>query len=339
MPQGVVIFAGNNARKKGWAYRDTGNRLIGYLVTDDEGKPIGLPVTGDATKKKYTAVSFYGLKVELVGAVKLPKGGSDVTTSAGIPAGRVAKESLVDASGKLQMRSDSTGMFEPVALKLKKLYTLPNSLVKEFQNVHDDFADGGTSEESRKNFFKALKEAPGPGGASELDFFAYVGHGEGSGLPSAGITRSHIAALVKEIKRLVRADGTVIFYACQTGSKDGLAQKLSGLLPAMTVWGHRKSGPASTNPYKKKYIGGVEQPFRDSWGEADQLKWDTYMRASADFYARYPFMTMDQMIAEVGLSLPMTVAAPAQPAATTAPADPKKQRWNPLRGFKPAAVH
>jgi hypothetical protein len=338
MPTGVVVFAGNNARKKGWAYRATGGKLIGYLTLDSENRPLGLPVPGDATKKKYTAVSFYGLKIELLGPVKLSKGGSEVTTTSGAPAGKVAKESLVDANGKLQMRSDSTGMFEPVALKLQKLYSLPKSLVKEFLNVHDDFEDGGTAEQSRKNFFAALKEAPGPGGASELDFFAYVGHGEGSALPSAGVTRSHIAALAKEIKRLVRADGTVIFYACQTGSKDGLAQKLSGLLPSMTVWGHRKSGPASTNPYKKKYVGGVEQPFRDSWGEADQLKWDTYMRASADFYARYPFMTLDQLIAEVGLSLPTTTAPTAKPAAQTA-TDPKKRGWNPLRGFQPAAVH
>ncbi len=337
MHQGFVVYAGNNSRLKSWAFRDLGGKLVGYLATHTDGNLI-VAASKVKGRKRYTVSGLYGPSQDIEAPAEL-KGTMDaLSPGTETVIGRLKKEETVDASGGKVIRRDSSGMFEAVALKLKKLYSLPGNLVKEFANVHDDLAEGGTKADSRKNFFDVLKAAPGVGGASELDFFAYCGHGNASGLPSAGVDRTHVAALAKEIKRLLRADGTVIFYACQTGSKDGLAQKLSGLLPSMTVWGHRKSGPASTNPYKKKYVGGVEQPFRDSWGEADQVTWDAYMRASADFYARYPFMTLDQISAEVGLSFAPTAVTPSQPA-TQAPADPKKRGWNPLRGFKPAAVH
>lgn len=339
MPQGVVIFAGNNARKKGWAYRNSIGKLVGYLVTDSEGGPLGIGIKGDPTKKQYTAVAFTGVKIEIVGAAKLPRSGSEVAYPTGGGAGKVAKEDMRDAAGQLVMRCDSTGMFEVVAKKLQKLYSLPKGLVKEFSNVHDDFAEGGTKADSRKNFLKALKEAPGPGGASDLDFFAYSGHGSPSELPSAGINRSHIATLAAEIKRLVRADGTVILYACSTGKPNGFAQQLSGQLLGMTVWGHLPPpGPASINPRKVKYKGGLPERFVEDFTEAEFAKWKAYVIGNPDFYARYPFLTLDQMIDEVGLSLP-TTAAPISQTAAQAPADAKKRGWNPLRGFKPAAVH
>jgi len=302
MPQGVVVYAGNNSRLRAIAFRNLGGTLLGYLAIDANGHLVKAAVPKDKTRLRYTVVALVGPRFDIEAPLNL-KGTSDVwSPSTGTLMGKLAKEDVQDATGKKVTRRDSNGMFEVVAMKLKKVHSLPSNLIKEFSNVHDDFAEGGTKDESRANFFAALKSAPGTGKASELDFFAYSGHGSGWSLPSAGVARTHLPKLAAEITRLVRSTGTVVLYACSTGTPKGFAQQLSALLPNMTVWGHLPPpGPASINPRKMKFKGGTQQRFLDEFSAPELAKWKAHVISSADFYARYPFMSMAEIRAEIGI--------------------------------------
>ncbi|MBX7105309.1 MAG: hypothetical protein K1X57_14595 [Gemmataceae bacterium] len=319
MPIGAVIYAGNNSRLKGFALRDNSGKLLGFLATNKLGGLVLSPVKGSKTHVTYTVNTFSGIPMQVTALLKLERKGNEARSPvSGVIVGTLGKEEVVNAQGELKIRNDSSGMFEVVAAKLKKIHSIPPNLVKRFANVHDDLGDDGTKEDSKTNFFNALKSMPGVGGASELDFFAYSGHGSGSGLPSAGIGRGDISKLKDEIKRLVRADGTVILYACSTGTPKGFAEQLSGQLPGMTVWGHLPPpGPASINPRKVKFKAGKSQNFLEQFTKEERVMWDNHVKSSSDFYARYPFMRLDEIRAEIGMATVGRTPAPTDIQHTT----------------------
>lgn len=291
--QGACVFAGNNARQRGIAYRVNG-QLIGYesARTAIKGKP---------DRMLFTITPLLG------GPVIVMQGPSKIRNTpvtawepkdgiAPLP-GKLAKEDMVDGGGNLKMRADSSAVFRVAAQGLKQLY--PGTVVEEFSNVHDDKAEGGTKVDSLENFMEALEDCAATTGH---DFFAYSGHGNGRSLPSAGLEMKskEYRKFVEQLKLMLKPGATVIFYACCTGVEGGMAQSLSADLPGVTVWGHMSAGHGMTNPQKARCLNGRHEKLIDLLGQPHYDKWVKCIKdAASDIWRRYPWMTIEQIRAEV----------------------------------------
>lgn len=299
MTTGAVIYAGRNSRLKNFAYKDLTNRVLGYRYRDKLGnQPGGTKIPGQHLRLSYEIALLAGGTIQVGSAVTLnkrkPNDAWSPATSA-IATGVLNYEEVHDVAGTAVLRHDSNGMFAVIAAGLRKKYSLPADLVRSFDNVHDDLEDGGTSKDSKKNFFAELKKMKG----TELDFFAYAGHGNYNGLPSAGVYMSDIDDLEKEINRLIKADGSVMLYACSCAS--GFAQHLSRKLGNRKVWAHTGAGTADKNPNMHLFQNGLDQHFlgEKNFTKDEVTAWKRYLKLSDDFYMRFPFMTIQEMKNEI----------------------------------------
>ena len=297
---GAVIYAGRNSRLKNFAYRDFAKGVLGYRARKSNGDPLpGVAIPGQPLRLSYPITLLAGGSMAVASVVKLQKkkpndAWSPATSTT--PTGVLTVEEVHDAAGKVVTRHDSNGMFEVIAVALRKKYALPVSQVRAFDNVHDDFADGGTSDDSKQHFFAELKKMTGSG----LDFFAYSGHGNYNGLPSAGVYMGDVEKLGNEIIRLVKDDGSVMLYACSCAS--GFAQSLSNKLGRRKVWAHTGAGPADKNPNMYLFQHGLDQGFlgTKNFTKDEAAAWKKHLKSNADFYLRFPFMTIGEMKSEIG---------------------------------------
>jgi hypothetical protein len=298
---GAVIYAGRNSRLKNFAYKDFVAGVRGYRSRDKQGNPLaGTKVPGQPLRLSYQVTRLTGGTMEVGSVVKLSKKKPNdawAPATSAAPTGVFNYEEVHDAAGTAVLRHDSNGMFAVVASDLRKRYVLPKGLVRAFDNVHDDLADGGTSEDSRENFFHELGKMTGAG----LDFFAYSGHGNYNGLPSAGVYMKHVEPLGDEISRLVRTDGTVMLYACSCATPGGFAQALSKRLGNRKVWAHTGAGTADKNPNMYLFQNGLDQDFlgATNFTKEERTAWKVHLKRSADFYIRFPFLTIEEMKSEM----------------------------------------
>ncbi|MBL8230541.1 MAG: hypothetical protein JNL98_18770 [Bryobacterales bacterium] len=217
--------------------------------------------------------------------------------------GKLSKEDVVDGSGKLKMRADSSAVFKYAGDLLKKAY--PATECRSFANVHDDFDDGGNLTDSLNNFMEEVTELADH--CTNLDYFAYSGHGNGPELPSAGlkINTKRYEEFVECLRSMLRPDARVIFYACSTGLPGGMAPDLSKRLPGITVYGHNCAGHGMTNPEKVRCVGGQREVFQTIMGPEQFSRWSRLIKMpSEDIWLRYPWMTIDEIRAEVDRKIP-----------------------------------
>jgi hypothetical protein len=145
-----------------------------------------------------------------------------------------------------------------------------------------------------------------------LDTVVYFGHGEPYGLVSADIYGPDLRRFAELIKvRSVRGV-RVLLYACSSGKFDypggsfaaRLAQALSDV--GGVVFGHDNVGHTCTNANLYRYSGfgpGVLVPPPGKFAAFDKLlKAECLDKKpkSTEFWARAPFMTPDEIGAEVG---------------------------------------
>ena len=290
IPSGVVVYPSNNGRLKGLVlYKDAGGK-VGYQW----GKP--------HAKAKGSAQWIYPVALDAGGSIKVggPRGLGkkssparvhDTDSWAEIGTFRWEEVKLLD--GSQRARPDSTGEFQVIAHKFKQKFS---ASIYGFANVHDDVDDStGTESKTRENFFDVLDDI----GGSNLDYFAYAGHGNATNLGSAQVRKSDLETFAGHLRRMVKPDGVVIFYACMTGKSGGFASMVSTAMPAATVWGHSDSGQASRNADKVIYKNGTGTPIQSLLSPAAKAKYAKYLIASGDFYARMPFMTIDEINAEL----------------------------------------
>jgi hypothetical protein len=180
-----------------------------------------------------------------------------------------------------------TSSIRMIARKFRSLFGLADPLICPFENVHDDLDPDGSRADTRNNFFDALVAVS----QSQLDFFAYAGHGGRNSLPSAQVREQDLDRLQTQIQRLARPGGIVLLYACQTGYAGGFASKLSRRLPTMAIWGHTDSGQASRNADKLVYRNGVGVDIRNVLTSEARSRFAPHLLSSSDFYARFAFMT------------------------------------------------
>jgi hypothetical protein len=290
VPTGVVVYPSNNGRLKSLVlYKDLGGK-IGYQW----GKPYA--------KQKGSAVWIYpvaldsGGKTQVAGPKGLGKTSSPARVSdpdTGKEIGTFVWEEVKLLDGSQRARPDSTGEFQVIANKFKQIY---GASTLGFANVHDDVDDtSGCEKETRENFFDMLCEIK----SSNLDYFVYAGHGNAKSLGSAQVRKDDVGTFCEHLRRLLKPDGVVIFYACLTGKVGGFASMVSREIQTATVWGHSDSGQASRNADKVIYKAGKGTRIQDLLSPAAKANYAAYLIASADFYARMPFLTIDEMNREV----------------------------------------
>jgi len=194
-------------------------------------------------------------------------------------------------------RSDATGAFHLGTKRFRDVHGTP---FEHFDNgTNDEEHNGPGQKKIRDRVFEIMRTHPGP----PWDVFAYFGHGISNGLPSAGIYSSNIKALAELIRAKAKPGIVVLLYACLAGSPGGFAAKLQAALADKNarVYGHASAGRAFANADKT-----VHPPGHFVVAKSDALwrKWKQTINASdgnpkIDLWARFPFMSKEQLVAEL----------------------------------------
>jgi hypothetical protein len=180
-------------------------------------------------------------------------------------------------------RHDATGAFLPGA----QAFTAEHALGRPI--LLDDHND-------KQAVFEALEDA------SDLGVVAYFGHGTRSSLPSAEIYWRDLVTLAPLIKRAARADCQVVLYACSAGELGCFANQLAKLMHnEITVWGHTCVGHSFTNPYVT-YFPYLSSPWLVEPDGPRWRKWHRLIKSGSRIWARYPFMTQNELEIEVDQS-------------------------------------
>lgn len=293
-PSGVVVYPKNNGRLKTLVlYKDIGGKtgyLWGEAKAKEKGSPHAIyPVALDATGPRGPRIKVGALKG--LDKTNTPARVYDPETWKEI--GYFRWEEVKLPGGSQRERPDSTGEFQLIASTFKRLY---GADTYGFGNVHDDVDDStGDGEQTRKNFLDMLDGIRG----ANLDYFAFAGHGNWDSLASAQIRKQDVEGFVERLRRIVRPDGAILFYACLTGKDGGLASKVSQGMRSASVWGHTRKGTASRNDDKIVYRNGFGVPIKDKLSAAAAKNLSAYLLSSEDFYARMPFMSVPDMNAEI----------------------------------------
>jgi hypothetical protein len=183
--------------------------------------------------------------------------------------------------------NDATGAFHIGARWFARVHSVPTPPVF--------FNNQGSPAEVAGRVRKHLEEAP-PG----WDVFVYFGHGDNTCLPSAHFYGRYGAKVLADAIRARANPGvTVLLYACNTGVKGGFAEWLSEGLEGLdaTVFAHTPP-PAHTFtcPHVVRYPGGDMVIGRHDplWRD-----WVNDLSETNDLWARFPFMTEDELRAEL----------------------------------------
>lgn len=199
-------------------------------------------------------------------------------------------------------RMDATGAFLPYMEAFQRLYgggrgrvaTLP---FDNHANANAEFAA----------ISAAFEQVPG-----KLDAIVYFGHGEPYGMVSSDIYAKDIQKFAHLIRRKSVHGVKVVLYACSCGKVDypggSFASKLAVALGDInaTVFGHHNVGHTTTNANIYRYSADgrghpVAPPGKfaifDRMLKTESI--DQNPRRNNAFWARFPFMTPDEIRAEV----------------------------------------
>ena len=132
---------------------------------------------------------------------------------------------------------------------------------------------------------------------SQLDTIAYFGHGSNDWLASAAIGSGSLATFITALRANCGFCPTIVLYACSCGAPNGIASQIAdGLSDVLgKVFGHATVGHAFRNPTVRAFPGG------NRVAPADNIRaWvDAFNDTSNDLWIRSPFMTDDEIEAEL----------------------------------------
>lgn len=177
---------------------------------------------------------------------------------------------------------DASGVFVPGAKYFAKLHGLDKPVLL------DDVDD-------KKKMISAIKKS------TMLDVIAYFGHGDRNRIGSADIGLKDLEDLEKAIKIAAAPGCQVVFYACQLGGRSGFCEKLATMLGGtVTFWGHSCSGHGNTNPYVTRFPFAPDiDPHLINPAGPHFWYWTKLIKSSSDIWARFPFMTKDEVEGEL----------------------------------------
>jgi hypothetical protein len=205
--------------------------------------------------------------------------------------------------GKVVIPHDATGAFLPYMEAFRRLYSAGDGTVITLP--FDNRAKPATEFEKISH---GMNTAP-----SQLDAVVYFGHGMPYGMVSPDIYEKDIPKFADLIKRNSAQGVKVVLYACNCGKVNqpggSFAAKLAAALSDLKaeVFGHDNVGHTTTNANIYRYSGGgpavpLAPPGKFSAFnrilKAESL--DQKPRGNTAFWARIPFMTSDEIAAEVG---------------------------------------
>lgn len=131
--------------------------------------------------------------------------------------------------------------------------------------------------------------------AGALDAIAYFGHGIPSALASASFGMSEVAELATAVRAKSQRGVIIALYACDCGRENGIGQALQARLADIdaVVFAHPVFGDSVTNPAVVRFPGGARVHPHGRFGE-----WTARLRTS-NLWARYPFMTAEEIVADL----------------------------------------
>ena len=142
-----------------------------------------------------------------------------------------------------------------------------------------------------------IATVPSPVAPAQIDTIAYFGHGSDDWLASAAIGSSALPDFIAALRGACGFCPTIVLYACSCGAPRGIASKIAdGLTDLLAeVYGHATAGHAFRNPTVRAFPGGKRV------APADNIKgWvDAFNDTSNDLWMRFPFMTDDEIEAEL----------------------------------------
>ena len=197
---------------------------------------------------------------------------------------------------------DASGAFLPYMEAFQRLYGGGHGRVSTLP--FDNHANAPTEFGA---ITAAFEQVPG-----KLDAVVYFGHGEPFGMVSPDIYVWDIQKFAQLIMRKSVHGVKVVLYACNCGMIDYpggcFASKLAVALRDIeaTVFGHYNVGHTTTNAHIYRYSGdgrGVWVPPTGKFRAFDRMlkaeSIDQKPRGNTALWARYPFMTPEEIRAEV----------------------------------------
>jgi hypothetical protein len=199
-------------------------------------------------------------------------------------------------------RHDATGAFLPYMEAFRHLYGGGHGRVSTLP-----FDNHATAASEFATISAALDQIPG-----KLDAIVYFGHGEPFGMVSSDIYAKDIEKFAQLIKRKCVHGARVVLYACSCGKFNypggSFAARLAVALREIeaVVFGHDNVGHTVTNAniyrYTGRGLGAAVAPTGkftafDRMLKAESL--DQKPKGNNAFWARIPFMTPDEIRAEV----------------------------------------
>jgi hypothetical protein len=128
-----------------------------------------------------------------------------------------------------------------------------------------------------------------------LDAIAYFGHGSPQSMASASFGMRDIPGLAAAVRAKSQRGLTVALYACDCGRENGFGQALQAALADIdaVVFAHPVFGDSVNNPAVVRFPGGqrVHPPGRFR-------EWTGRLRTS-NLWARFPFMTAEEIVADL----------------------------------------
>jgi hypothetical protein len=199
-------------------------------------------------------------------------------------------------------RHDASGAFLPYMEAFGRLYGGGHGRVATLP-----FDNHASADTEFAMIAAAIDQIPG-----DLDAIVYFGHGEPFGMVSSDIYDKDIQKFAQLIKRKSTHGVRVVLYACSCGKFNypggSFAAKLAVALRDIdaVVFGHDNVGHTVTNANIYRYSGGgLGVPVAptgkftafDRMLKAESI--DQKPKGNTAFWARIPFMTQDEIRAEV----------------------------------------
>ena len=207
---------------------------------------------------------------------------------------------FIFASGVNHHGNDANGAFRPGAEAFKKIHGIPQPI---FYFDHNE-----SHAKLRDKILTRLLTTPcaDPNG---LDVIAYFGHGIQNGLPSAHLYLDDVQALASAISSTSKQEVRVVLYACSAGTlPTSFGSRLASALNTTdsAVFGHQTVGHSFANPYVTifdtchvgRYVVEPGSPNWKTW--AREIRAGNEHTMSKTLWARFPFMSEDEIRAELG---------------------------------------
>jgi len=210
-----------------------------------------------------------------------------------------------DKAGVMHPSYDATGAFLPYMEAYRKLYSDAGTVKTLAFNNH------ASAKSEFQTILTEINHAVSAAHA-QLDALVYFGHGWPTGLVSADIYTPSIPDFAQLIRANCAPGVKIVLYACLCGQKSAkggcfasqLASELSDV--QATVFAHDNAGHTTTNPNIYVYSGnkpGLPVAPPGMFGAFDKLlkaeSLDRKPKGNTAFWARVPFMTPDEIAAEV----------------------------------------